>query len=321
MRVFVTGVAGFVGSHAAHALLALGHEVLGVDNLNSYYDPALKHARLARLEGQPGFRFAEQDIADAPALAALVSDFRPQRVLHLAAQAGVRYSLENPMAYVQSNLVGHVAVLEAVRHCDSVGHLVYASSSSVYGERDDAPFGEEDPVNAPVSLYAATKRADELMSATYSRLYGMAQTGLRFFTVYGPWGRPDMAYWLFTDAILTGKPIRLFNEGRMERDFTYIDDVIETVMRIVADAPDPSSHRLYNIGGSDPRPLSEFVTALESACGRTAITELAGMQPGDVTRTCADVTRIKRDYGYAPSTRIEHGLDRFVAWYRGYFGL
>ncbi|MEE2566439.1 NAD-dependent epimerase/dehydratase family protein [Hyphobacterium marinum] len=321
MKIFLTGAAGFIGSHATRALLDRGHEVLGVDNLNAYYDPALKRARLDRLEGQDGFRFAEQDIADADAIRTMVAEFRPQRIVHLAAQAGVRYSLENPMAYVQSNLVGHVSVLEAARHCDSVEHLVYASSSSVYGERDDAPFGEDDPVNAPVSLYAATKRADELISATYSRLYDIPQTGLRFFTVYGPWGRPDMAYWSFTDAILRGQPIRLFNEGRMERDFTFIDDVIETAMRIVDDTPSAGSHRVYNIGGSDPRPLAEFITALEAACGRKAITELAPMQAGDVTRTAADVTRIKADYGYAPSTRIEDGLSRFVSWYRNYSGL
>lgn len=321
MKIFLTGAAGFIGSHAARALLDRGHEVLGIDNLNAYYDPALKRARLSRLEGQEGFRFAEQDIADADAIGSMVADYRPQRILHLAAQAGVRYSLENPMAYVQSNLVGHVSVLEAARHCDSVEHLVYASSSSVYGERDDAPFSEDDPVNAPVSLYAATKRSDELISATYSRLYGIAQTGLRFFTVYGPWGRPDMAYWSFTDAILRGQTIRLFNEGRMERDFTYIDDVIETAMRIVDDTPDRGAHRVYNIGGSDPRPLADFISALETACGRKAVTEMAPMQAGDVTRTAADVTRIRADYGYAPSTKIEDGLARFVAWYRDYSGL
>jgi len=319
MKAFVTGVAGFIGSHAAAALLKQGHEVVGVDNLNTYYDPALKQARLANLAQQEGFRFIEQDIADAPALAKIVQDFKPERIVHLAAQAGVRYSIENPMVYAQSNLMGHVSVLEAARHCDSVAHMVYASSSSVYGERNDPPFSEDDPVNAPVSLYAATKRADELMSATYSNLYGMALTGLRFFTVYGPWGRPDMAYWTFTDAILKGRPIKLFNEGQMERDFTFIDDVIETLMRIVDDQPDASQHRLYNIGGSDPRPLSQFIAALEKACGRDAITELAPMQAGDVTRTCADVTRIKRDYGYAPSTPIEAGLMRFVDWYRDYF--
>jgi len=321
MKVLVTGVAGFVGSHAAKSLLSQSHDVLGIDNLNSYYDPALKQARLATLKSQDGFRFVEQDIADAPALAKTVNDFYPDRIVHLAAQAGVRYSLENPMAYAQSNLVGQVSVLEAARHCESVGHVVYASSSSVYGERGNAPFSEDDPVNAPVSLYAATKRADELMSATYSRLYGMALTGLRFFTVYGPWGRPDMAYWLFTDAILNGRPIKLFNDGKMERDFTYIDDVIETLMRIVEDRPQTSSHRLYNIGGSDPRPLSEFISALETACGRKAIKEMAPMQAGDVTRTSADVSKIKRDYGYAPSTPIEIGLERFVHWYCDYFGV
>ena len=318
MKAFVTGVAGFIGSHAAATLLKQGHEVVGVDNLNSYYDPALKQERLANLTAHDGFRFIELDIADAPALAKTVQDFQPDRIVHLAAQAGVRYSLENPMAYAQSNLMGHVSVLEAARHCDSVAHMVYASSSSVYGERNDPPFREDDPVNAPVSLYAATKRADELMSASYSKLYGMALTGLRFFTVYGPWGRPDMAYWVFTDAILNGRPIKLFNEGKMERDFTFIDDVIETLLRIVDDRPGLSTHRLYNIGGSGPRPLCEFIQALEKACGREAITEIAPMQAGDVTCTSADVTRIKRDYGYAPSTPIETGLGQFVDWYRDY---
>ena len=319
MKAFVTGVAGFVGFHAAVALLKQGYEVIGVDNLNSYYDPALKHARLANLTSHDGFRFIEQDIADTPALAKTVQDLQPDRIVHLAAQAGVRYSLENPMAYAHSNLMGHVSVLEAARHCDSVAHMIYASSSSVYGERNDPPFREDDPVNAPISLYAATKRADELMSATYSNLYGMALTGLRFFTVYGPWGRPDMAYWLFTDAILNGRPIKLFNNGQMERDFTFIDDVIETLSRIVDDRPDPSTHRLYNIGGSNPRPLSEFIQVLEKACGRNAITEFAPMQAGDVTCTSADVTRIKRDYGYAPTTPIETGLAQFVDWYCDYF--
>lgn len=319
MKILVTGAAGFIGSHSCCALTDRGHEVLGVDNLNDYYDPALKQARLARLAGQDRFSFETLDIADDAALGALTARFAPDRILHLAAQAGVRYSIENPMAYARSNLMGHLSVLEAARHTPSVKHLAYASSSSVYGERNDAPFKETDAVENPVSLYAATKRADELMSATYCRLYGLAQTGLRFFTVYGPWGRPDMAYWLFTKAILAGEPIKVFNNGNMQRDFTYVDDVIRTVVNIVETGSDAATHRIYNIGGSDPRPLKEFIAAIESAVGQTAEKIMMPMQKGDVTRTSADVSALVRDYDYAATTRMEDGVQAFVDWYRDYF--
>lgn len=319
MKILVTGAAGFIGSHASMALTDRGHQVLGIDNLNDYYDPALKDARLSRLSGQPLFAFEKLDIAEEDALGALMANFAPDRVLHLAAQAGVRYSIENPMAYARSNLMGHLSVLEAVRHTSSVRHLTYASSSSVYGERDDAPFKETDAVDTPVSLYAATKRADELMSATYCRLYGLAQTGLRFFTVYGPWGRPDMAYWLFTKAILAGEPIKVFNDGNMERDFTYVDDVIATLVKIVEAGADRGTHKLYNIGGSDPRPLKDFIAAIENAAGQTAEKVMLPMQQGDVTRTSADVSAIARDFDYAATTRMEEGVPEFVAWYRDYF--
>lgn len=319
MKILVTGAAGFIGSHSCCALTDRGHEVLGVDNLNDYYDPALKQARLARLAGQDRFSFEALDIADDAALGALTARFAPDRILHLAAQAGVRYSIENPMAYARSNLMGHLSVLEAARHTPSVKHLAYASSSSVYGERNDSPFKETDAVENPVSLYAATKRADELMSATYCRLYGLAQTGLRFFTVYGPWGRPDMAYWLFTKAILAGEPIKVFNNGDMQRDFTYVDDVIRTMVNIVETGSDAATHRIYNIGGSDPRPLKDFIAAIESAVGQTAEKIMMPMQKGDVTRTSADVSALVRDYDYAATTRMEDGVQAFVDWYRGYF--
>jgi UDP-glucuronate 4-epimerase len=321
MKILVTGGAGFIGSHTSHALLERGHDVLGIDNLNDYYDPALKQARLAELTPKPGYAFEQMDIADDQALLARVKAYAPDRIVHLAAQAGVRYSLENPMAYARSNLIGHLAVLEAVRHTPSVKHLVYASSSSVYGERNDAPFSEDDPVENPVSLYAATKRADELMSATYSRLYGLTQTGLRFFTVYGRWGRPDMAYWLFTDAILKGEPIKVFNKGEMQRDFTYIEDVVRTVVKIAEDTPDAARHRVYNIGGSDPRPLKDFIAAIEAALGMEAEKIYLPMQKGDVTKTSADVSAITRDYGYAATTSIEDGIRIFVDWYRDFYSV
>lgn len=319
MKILVTGAAGFIGSHSSYALTEAGHEVLGVDNLNDYYDPALKEARLSRLAGQDGFSFERMDIADDSALSALTARFAPDRILHLAAQAGVRYSIENPMAYARSNLLGHLSVLEAARHTPSVKHLVYASSSSVYGERNNAPFSETDPVESPVSLYAATKRADELMSATYCRLYGLAQTGLRFFTVYGPWGRPDMAYWLFTKAILAGEPIKVFNNGDMQRDFTYVDDVVRTVVKIVESGADTATHRIYNIGGAAPHPLKDFIAAIENAVGQTSDKIMMPMQKGDVTRTSADVSALVRDYDYATTTRMEDGVQAFVDWYRDYY--
>ncbi|QNL17892.1 NAD-dependent epimerase/dehydratase family protein [Hyphobacterium sp. CCMP332] len=321
MKILVTGAAGFIGSHTSHALLTSGHEVLGIDNLNDYYDPALKRARLANLSCLSGFDFEKLDIAEDVALGALTAKYQPDRIIHLAAQAGVRYSLENPMAYARSNLLGHLAVLEAVRHTPSVKHLVYASSSSVYGERNDTPFSENDPVENPVSLYAATKRADELMSVAYSRLYGLTQTGLRFFTVYGSWGRPDMAYWRFTDAILKGEPIRVFNKGEMQRDFTYIDDVVRTAVKITEDTPNAARHRIYNIGGSDPRPLKDFIAAIEAALGMEAKKIYLPMQKGDVTKTSADVSAITRDYSYAATTSIEDGIRIFVDWYRDFYSV
>jgi len=319
MKILVTGAAGFIGSHTTRALLERGHDVLGIDNLNDYYDPTLKTARLSRLAGKSGFAFEKLDISDDAALGALMKNYAPQRVVHLAAQAGVRYSLENAMAYARSNLLGHLSVLEAVRHTPGIEHLVYASSSSVYGERDGAAFKESDAVESPVSLYAATKRSDELMSATYSHLYGLAQTGLRFFTVYGPWGRPDMAYWLFTDAILKNQPINVFNQGKMARDFTYIDDVVTTLVKIAEAAPANSSHTLYNIGGSNPKPLSEFIAAIEAAIGQPAEKIFLPMQKGDVSCTSADVSKLAKDYGYRAETPIETGIPLFVDWYRDYF--
>ncbi|MFM7393505.1 MAG: NAD-dependent epimerase [Cyanobium sp.] len=333
--VLVTGAAGFIGAEVALRLLARGEQVLGIDNLNSYYEPSLKQARLRRLEAiaSPGaFRFQQLDVADGPGMAALFREERPSRVVHLAAQAGVRYSLENPSAYVQSNLVGFGHILEGCRH-QGVEHLVYASSSSVYGGNRQMPFSEQHPVNHPVSLYAATKKANELMAHTYSHLYGLPATGLRFFTVYGPWGRPDMAPMLFARAILAGEPIRVFNHGRMERDFTYIDDIAEGVIRCLdkpatADpgfdplAPNPATaavpHRLFNIGNSQPIPLLRFIEVLEQALGREAIRDLQPMQPGDVPATAADTTALEAWTGFRPTTPIETGVERFARWYRDY---
>ncbi|MBO6764137.1 NAD-dependent epimerase/dehydratase family protein [Maricaulis sp.] len=319
MTILVTGAAGFIGYHASEALLAAGERVVGLDNLNAYYDPALKQARLARLERHEGFRFERLDLADDAAVMALVEREQPDRILHLAAQAGVRYSLENPFAYARSNLLGHLAILEAARRLgDDLSHLVYASSSSVYGERSAVPFAETDASETPASLYAATKRADELMSASYCSLYGIPATGLRFFTVYGPWGRPDMAYWLFADAMLSGRPIKVFNNGDMERDFTYIDDIVEPLGRILADAPARGRHAVYNIGGSSPVRLMDMIETLEGALGLTAEKIMLPMQPGDVTRTFADTAKLEADYGYKATTRLEDGLPRFADWYRNW---
>ena len=335
--VLVTGAAGFIGAAVVQRLLERGERVVGLDNLNPYYDPALKRARLERLEAaaQPGqFHFAQLDVADAGALAALVAAEATDRVIHLAAQAGVRYSIENPGVYIQSNLVGFGAVLEACRH-QGVAHLVYASSSSVYGGNRQMPFSEQHAVNHPVSLYAATKKANELMAHTYSHLYGLPATGLRFFTVYGPWGRPDMAPMLFARAILAGEPIQVFNQGRMQRDFTYIDDIAEGVIRCLdkpatADPrfdplhPDPATaavpHRLFNIGNSQPIELLRFIEVLEQALGREAIRDLQPIQPGDVPATAADTSALGAWVGFRPTTAIEQGVERFAAWYRGYFG-
>ena len=336
--VLVTGAAGFIGAAVAERLLARGERVIGLDNLNPYYDPTLKRARLERLEAAAAsgqFRFAELDVADAGALSALVAAEATDRVIHLAAQAGVRYSIENPAVYIQSNLVGFGAVLEACRY-QGVAHLVYASSSSVYGGNRQMPFSEQHPVNHPVSLYAATKKANELMAHTYSHLYGLPATGLRFFTVYGPWGRPDMAPMLFARAILAGEPIKVFNQGQMQRDFTYIDDIAEGVIRCLDQPatanprfdplhPDPATaavpHRLFNIGNSQPIPLLRFIEVLEQALGREAIRDLQPMQPGDVPATAADTSALEVWAGFRPTTPIETGVERFAAWYRGYFGV
>ncbi len=317
MPILVTGAAGFIGSHVCLRLLERGDEVVGVDDMNAYYDPALKKARLARLLGRPGFSFHEMDIAQEGALEAF-SGAGIDRVVHLAAQAGVRHSLENPRAYLRSNLAGHLEVLEFCRFLPACRHLVYASSSSVYGGNTKVPFSEGDPVDHPVSLYAATKKADELMSHTYAHLFAIPQTGLRFFTVYGPWGRPDMAYWLFTEAMLAGKPVRVFNNGQMWRDFTYVDDVVDAVVAVLDGPPAglvPPA-RIYNIGNNRPVRLGDFVDILERLLGVEAHRLYEPMHPSDVERTYADLTLIQRDFGFSPQTSVEQGLERFVDWYR-----
>ena len=317
MKILVTGAAGFIGYHASRALLEAGAEVIGLDNLTPYYDPALKRARLAALYG-PKFQFYETDIADCEALK---RDAGPdvEAILHLAAQAGVRYSLENPFAYQHANIAGHLSVLEYARTLRGLRHLVYASSSSVYGDRQDAPFRESDRCDSPASLYAATKRACELMSETYARLYDIAQTGLRFFTVYGPFGRPDMAYWSFLEKILKDKPIVLFNHGRLERDFTSVEDIAPALVRIVDKPPSGAPrHAIYNLGNSRPVTLARFVAAIEQAAGRKAQISMADMQPGDVRRTCADISRAQRDFGFYPKVGIEDGMKSFVTWYKDY---
>ena len=333
MRVLVTGAAGFIGSHLSERLLARGDEVLGYDNLNAYYDPALKEARLARLMPQDGFSFVRASLEDRAALEAAFDDFRPQRVVNLAAQAGVRYSLENPHAYIESNIVGFLNILEACRH-RGIEHLVYASSSSVYGANRKLPFAVEDSVDHPVSLYAASKKANELMAHTYSHLFGLPTTGLRFFTVYGPWGRPDMALFLFTKKILAGEPIDVFNHGHHTRDFTYVDDIVEGVIRTLDRVPGPdpaydplapppasslAPYRVYNIGNHQPVQLLRYIEVLEDCLGRKAEKRLLPMQPGDVPDTEADVEALRRDTGYSPATPIETGVRRFVEWYRAFY--
>ncbi len=333
MKILVTGAAGFIGSHLSHRLLDRGDEVVGIDNLNDYYDVRLKEARLERLVTKSGFRFIKLDLADRPAMADLFKSERPQRVVNLAAQAGVRYSLQNPHAYVDANLVGFVNVLEGCRH-NGIEHLVYASSSSVYGANTTMPFSIHDNVDHPLSLYAASKKANELMAHTYSHLYNLPTTGLRFFTVYGPWGRPDMALFLFTKAILEGRPIDVFNNGQMKRDFTYVDDIVEGVVRVtdrVATSnpawsganPDPGTskapYRIYNIGNHQPVELLRFIECIEDALGKKAQKRFLSMQPGDVPATCADVHDLSRDVGFTPSTSIEEGVRRFIAWYSEYF--
>lgn len=318
MTVLVTGAAGFIGYHTAEALLARGEQVVGIDDLNAYYDPRLKRARLERLAGRKGFRFVEGDIAEETTFAGIACD----RIVHLAAQAGVRYSLQNPRAYIRANLMGHLNVLELARGLGAeLKHLVYASSSSVYGGNDKAPFSETDAVEKPVSLYAATKRSDELISYSYSHLYGLAQTGLRFFTVYGPWGRPDMAYWLFTEALLSGKPIDVFAGGVLTRDFTYVDDIVTGILKVLDAPPERGVNRIYNIGNSNPVSVNDFIATLERITGRTASRNELPMQPGDVRATHADASALERDHGFRPSTGLEAGLQRFVDWYRSWNGL
>ncbi len=332
MRVLVTGVAGFIGFHMARALVARGDSVIGIDNLNDYYAVSLKRDRIAALAAEAGERFVfrQVDFADMAALTSALADDAFDRVVHLGAQAGVRYSIKNPHAYVQSNLVGHLNVLEIARN-RQLEHMVYASSSSVYGGNTKLPFAVEDLSDHPVSLYAATKRADELISESYAHLYRLPLTGLRFFTVYGPWGRPDMMMWISTQKILAGEPIPVFNQGDMWRDFTHIDDIIAGVVASL-DNPPPDDglekaggsvkpHRLYNIGNSQSEHLMKVIGLLEEACGRKAVIDFQPMQPGDVPATYADIAAISRDLGYAPTTSIETGVPNFVQWYRGYHGL
>ena len=332
-KVLVTGAAGFIGYHLCQHLLARGESVVGLDNLNSYYDVNLKQARLEQLLPNQEFQFCKLDLADRSWMAELFAKYQPDRVVHLAAQAGVRYSLENPHAYIDSNLVGFTNILEGCRH-GQVKHLVFASSSSVYGANTKMPFSVHDNVDHPVSLYAATKKANELMAHTYSHLYGLPTTGLRFFTVYGPWGRPDMALFMFTKAILAGEPIQVFNHGRMKRDFTYVDDIVTGVVRVLdriaqpnptwsGEAPDPGTsyapYKMYNIGNNQPVELLRFIEVLEESLGMKAQKQMLPIQPGDVPATYADTEDLERDVGFRPSTSIEVGIGRFVDWYRSFY--
>jgi UDP-glucuronate 4-epimerase len=323
LSVLITGAAGFIGMHVARALLARGEQVLGIDNLNAYYDPQLKRARVAELERFPGFRFELLDVAEQAAVRTLLEREREvDRIVHLAAQAGVRYSIENPAAYIATNIVGHFALLEGCRHRGGIRHFVYASSSSVYGGNEKLPFAVDDRVDHPVSLYAATKAADELISHCYSHLYGIRQTGLRFFTVYGPWGRPDMAAFLFLEAIFANRAIRVFNGGDMRRDFTYIDDIVAGTLAALERSPvadGTAPHRVYNLGNSRSEPLMTFIATIEKAAGRKALVEFAPMQPGDVKETFADIAASRRDLGFEPRTTIAEGIPRLVDWYRQYY--
>lgn len=317
--VIVTGAAGFIGLHVVERLLERGETVIGVDNFNTYYDPALKAARAARLDGRPGFTMIRLDIAEHQALLDLVKASGAKRVVHLAAQAGVRYSIENPFAYERSNLAGHLAVLEACRH-SGVEHLVYASSSSVYGDRpiDGQGFKETDPADKPVSLYAATKRSCEMISQSYAALYGFPQSGLRFFTVYGPWGRPDMAYYSFSQKIVAGEPIEVYGEGKMARDFTYIDDIVDGIVGVLDNPPPAGGHEVYNIGDNDPVGLMEMISTLEAALGVPAVKVMRPMQPGDVTATFANIDKLNALTGYKPKVKLAEGLKRFVQWRRAF---
>lgn len=332
MKILVTGAAGFIGMHLSKRLLERGDEVVGIDNLNDYYDVQLKHDRLKQLEDFEKFTFIKMDLADREAMAQLFKDQQFNRVMNLAAQAGVRYSLKNPLAYVDSNLVGFVNILEGCRH-NNVEHLVYASSSSVYGSNTDMPFSVHHNVDHPVSLYAATKKSGELMAHTYSHLYGLPTTGLRFFTVYGPWGRPDMSPSLFAGAILRGEPINVFNQGKMQRDFTYIDDIVEGVVRVIdktaepdkdfdTNLPDPATsyapYRVYNIGNNEPVQLMDFIETIENAVGTKAQKNMLGMQDGDVVATYANIDALISAVGFKPSTPLNEGIDKFVNWYKDY---
>jgi UDP-glucuronate 4-epimerase len=332
-KILVTGAAGFIGFHLSKQLLARGEQVIGLDNLNNYYDVPLKQARLDQLLEQKNFQLSKLDLADRQGIAQLFADIQPEKVIHLAAQAGVRYSLKNPYAYIDSNVVGFLNILEGCRH-NSVKHLVFASSSSVYGINTKMPFSVHDNVDHPVSLYAATKKANELMAHSYSHLYGLPTTGLRFFTVYGPWGRPDMALFLFTKAILEGQSIDVFNYGKMRRDFTYIDDIVEGVIRVSDNIPSPNPdwsgyapeagtssapYKLYNIGNNQPVELGRFIEVLEDCLGRKATKNMLPLQPGDVPETYADIADLTRDIGFKPNTPIEVGIPRFVDWYRSYY--
>ena len=319
MRCFVTGTAGFIGFHLAKLLLDQGNEVFGYDNVNSYYNPELKETRLSILKKFPRFQFQRNDLADAESINGIFRSFRSEIAVNLAAQAGVRYSLDNPRAYIDSNIVGFLDILEACRH-HPVRHLVYASSSSVFGNRDKTPFSETDFVDEPISLYAASKKSNELMAHTYAHLFDMAITGLRFFTVYGPWGRPDMAAYIFAKKIYEGKPIQVFNHGDLYRDFTYIDDIVSGIEKTLNSPPKPNAKgvraKVYNIGNHRPEKLSHFVEVLEEKIGRKAQIEYLPLQPGDVMRTCADITAIQNDFGFVPQTSIEVGLEKFIDWFK-----
>ena len=317
MSILITGVAGFIGYHAAKTFLAQGHSVIGVDNLNAYYDPALKQARLAQLDRYSEFEFHALDLSEAGRLETALGESRITHILHLAAQAGVRYSLENPRSYIQSNVMGHLNVLEYARHNETIEHVAYASSSSVYGEREAAVgFKETDRVREPASLYAATKLSGEMLSESYARLYDIPLTGLRFFTVYGPWGRPDMAYWIFTEKILAGEPITLFAPDVMQRDFTFVDDIVGVLPKLLSKPP--KSHAIYNLGNSAPNSLHELVGAVETACGHSADKIILPQQAGDVRSTFADISAAQRDFGFRPKTELRTGISEFVTWYKGW---